>query len=417
MFQATRSAPLAPAIATLLLLTCCPTSLLSQQATTNEARTTDRTPSAVKYSGYLSSLDGRPLTGTQGVTFLVYEEATGGAPLWMETQNVHADKNGHYSVTLGSATAHGLPAEILTGSGARWIGVQPSGQPEQPRTLLFSLPYGGMRASPASQAIPLAQAQERPDPESGQKLPPTVHGNGIANFIPVWTAKDTIDESIISQSGGNIGVGTNTPATNLDVFSGLVGIHAPMAQFGSKGTTDSNSILTYNGTGTTEMFQTGCANCFVPGAQAGDGGMRVGPGKSLFLGDSSNPRLRLDSAGNAEQPRTANGMVKAMITYRRDGVFLWCFNSTLSGAAATKPPCGFTTDKTGIGDYIIDFGFQVDDRFFSIASAFDELSPTNRLSVGSDQLGSYHSLTANQLEVGTHFDDKFVDCNFILIVY
>ena len=48
-------------------------------------------PSMVKYSGFLSGTDGKALTGTQGVTFLLYKEETGGAPLWMETQNVQAD--------------------------------------------------------------------------------------------------------------------------------------------------------------------------------------------------------------------------------------------------------------------------------------------------------------------------------------
>ena len=64
-------------------------------------------PSMVKFTGSLSDTEGKPLAGTVGVTFLLYKEQTGGAPLWLETQNVQPDKNGHYSVMLGSATAHG----------------------------------------------------------------------------------------------------------------------------------------------------------------------------------------------------------------------------------------------------------------------------------------------------------------------
>ena len=46
---------------------------------------------------------------------------------------------------------------------------------------------------------------------------------------------------------------------------------------------------------------------------------------------------------------------------------LRCFNSTLAGAAATTPPCGvnFLELATGIGHWSFDFGFQVDDRFYS----------------------------------------------------
>ena len=169
---------------------------------------------------------------------------------------------------------------------------------------------------------------------------------------------------------GAVGVGTTAPGTTLDVFSPTAGIHAPIAKFGSNSTTDSNSILTYNGSGTTEMFQSGCPNCFMLGAQAGDGGMRVTSGKKIFFGDSAGqPRLALDSSGNASQPRTAAGTVKAMVLALDDDIISRCFNSTLSGAAAITPPCGFTIDSPGPGDFIINFGFQVNDRFFSATAS------------------------------------------------
>ena len=78
-------------------------------------------PDMVKFTSTLNDINGKPLTGTVGVTFLLYKEQTGGAPLWMETQNVQADKNGHYSVLLGSATSHGLPAEAFAVGEARWL--------------------------------------------------------------------------------------------------------------------------------------------------------------------------------------------------------------------------------------------------------------------------------------------------------
>jgi hypothetical protein len=171
---------------------------------------------------------------------------------------------------------------------------------------------------------------------------------------------------------GNIGVGVLAPSTTLDVFTGTPGIHAPIAKFGSNSTTDSNSILTYNGSGTTEIFQSGCNNCFMLGAQPGDGGMRVNSGKTIFLGDNAGQsRLALDSAGNVFQPRTANGMVKAMLKFSpfNGGRVVTCFNSTLSGAAATTPPCGIGFDIAGPGDYTFFFDFQIDDRILSLTGA------------------------------------------------
>src|SRR4051812_3435639 len=66
-------------------------------------------PGVVKFTGTLNDAAGKPLTGTIGVTFFLYKEQSGGTPLWMETQNVQPDRNGHYSAMLGSATNHGMP--------------------------------------------------------------------------------------------------------------------------------------------------------------------------------------------------------------------------------------------------------------------------------------------------------------------
>ena len=120
-----------------LLLICCVLPLMAQNAVSANSVV----PGTVKFTGTLNDPNGKPLTGTVGVTFLLYKEQSGGAPLWMETQNVQADKNGRYSVMLGSTTSHGIPADAFAAGEARWIGVQPSGQAEQPRVELGSVPY------------------------------------------------------------------------------------------------------------------------------------------------------------------------------------------------------------------------------------------------------------------------------------
>jgi len=98
-------------------------------------------PAMVNFPGTLTDLNGKPISGVVGVTFLLYREPQGGAPLWMETQNVRPDKAGHYSAMLGSTTSQGLPADLFVSGEARWLGVQVSGQVEQARVLLLSVPY------------------------------------------------------------------------------------------------------------------------------------------------------------------------------------------------------------------------------------------------------------------------------------
>ena len=61
-------------------------------------------PPLVNYSGVLTDGNGKPLTEITGVTFFLYKDQQGGAPLWMETQNVEPDSHGHYRVMLGATS-------------------------------------------------------------------------------------------------------------------------------------------------------------------------------------------------------------------------------------------------------------------------------------------------------------------------
>ena len=184
-------------------------------------------------------------------------------------------------------------------------------------------------------------------------------------------------------NANNIFTGNQGIAGSLSVTTSVAGGEAGLGNFSSSGSSDSNSVTISNGTGTTETFQAGCDGCFVPGAQAGDGGMRVKPGKNIFFGDPTASRLELDSSGNAYQALAANGIPKALFFYNPfssgGGSFLHCFNSTLSGAAATTPPCGFSVIEKFHGDYVFDLGFQIDDRI---------LSSTPNGGVGNSVLGS-----------------------------
>jgi len=49
-------------------------------------------PTLVNFSGTLTDTSGKPPSGTVGVTFSLYKDQQGGAPLWIETQNLQLDK-------------------------------------------------------------------------------------------------------------------------------------------------------------------------------------------------------------------------------------------------------------------------------------------------------------------------------------
>jgi trimeric autotransporter adhesin len=202
---------------------------------------TSQLPRLVKFSGSLTSFEGSPLSGIVGVTFALYCDQSGGAPLWLETQNVQADKNGRYNVVLGSTQAEGLPSDLFASNEARWLGVQLQGQAEQPRVMFLSVPYalkavdaetlGGKPASAYALATPQtgtsAPVNESPKPNAAigtsnknqSSIQASIAGGGTTNYIPLWTSSTALGNSSIFENATNkhIGIGTTTPAAALDV--------------------------------------------------------------------------------------------------------------------------------------------------------------------------------------------------------
>ena len=202
------------------------------------APATSGIPSLVRFSGVAKEVDGASLSGTVGVTFAIYKEQQGGAALWLETQNVQPDSSGQYSVMLGATKAEGLPTYLFASGEARWLGVQISGQAEQPRVLLLSVPYamkaadadtvGGLPASAFLLATPLPASPgtasstattSGPQPAlTGVTPDVTPSGSGTAGFLPLWTTTSNLGNSVLYQaSNGFIGINYPTPAVQLDI--------------------------------------------------------------------------------------------------------------------------------------------------------------------------------------------------------
>ena len=116
--------------------------LLLVAITSAQQAPTTSVPNLIRYGGTLKDAQGAPMaSSTLGVTFAIYKQQDGGAPIWMETQNVTTDAAGNYSVLLGSTTATGLPGDLFSQQEQRWLGVEVQGQTEQPRVMMVSVPY------------------------------------------------------------------------------------------------------------------------------------------------------------------------------------------------------------------------------------------------------------------------------------
>ena len=181
-------------------------------------------PPLILYSGQVESR-----TGQMFATFLIYQEQSGGEPLFTESQALALDATGHYKVQLGASNPNGLPSDLFSSGEARWLEVQIAGEPAQPRVLLVSVPYalkaadsamlGGLPASAFALAgsntglVDAATATISPDASA----PTVTTTGGTANNLAKFSGTSTIVNSIIYDNGTDVGIGTTSPSAKLTV--------------------------------------------------------------------------------------------------------------------------------------------------------------------------------------------------------
>jgi trimeric autotransporter adhesin len=227
-----------------------------QEATT-PAATAATLPRLIRIRGTLRDETGKPVSGAAPVTFSLYQNQSSTEALWQETQNARLDAGGNYSILLGGTKEEGLPLEIFSSGEARWLGVQPYGQGEQPRVLLLAVAYalkaadaetlggkpasafalaGGLSGSPmivsSSGAQSSGASQPRiapnliqimsgtaptPSPDAGVCTSVTSGGTASPNQLSKFTGACNVETSAIFESGGNVGIGNVNPAGPLDV--------------------------------------------------------------------------------------------------------------------------------------------------------------------------------------------------------
>ncbi len=232
-------------------------------------------------------------------------------------------------------------------------------------------------------------------------------------YVPVFGSTGgsaTVSDSIVSQSGSTITIAGSATATGDLTIGGQVNADTVATTAATAGvistmTGSGNSIAAISGSATA----TGAAGFTygvmgqsasnsgrgVFGLSSGSGGVGVigennnGPGigvvgKALpgstgygvygsgpigVYGTGSDYGFQTDS--NVQQARAAGGWIKAAVSVNGSASpyqIVHCFNSTLTGSSATTPPCGFNLIEEQFAVYWIDFGFEVDDRFWSVSA-------------------------------------------------
>jgi hypothetical protein len=184
-------------------------------------------PRVFKFSGTFNS-QVTTQAGIEGLTFAIYKDQEGGVALWMETQNVQVDEQGHYAAMLGSNSPQGMPLDLFSSSEARWLGITRDGI-EQPRVLLVAVPYalkavdadtlGGTPASDFVRQEALNGLLNRVPNQSAANpkasSTPVLASSGTVGFVGKFVNGTDLGNSQIFDSGAGIGINTTSPASRL----------------------------------------------------------------------------------------------------------------------------------------------------------------------------------------------------------
>lgn len=157
-------------------------------------------PDFVSYQGRLTDAGGTALTGTYGMTFCVYDQATAGNMLWCETQTAVSVTDGVFSVQLGSVNP--LPSDLFD-QADRYLGITITGDGNEmtPRLEITSNGYAYTAAN-----------ADRVDGFHAHELAEADHDHHSLN-----AEDDDPQNAVYVNEDGNLGVGFTNPGARVQV--------------------------------------------------------------------------------------------------------------------------------------------------------------------------------------------------------
>jgi hypothetical protein len=214
----------------------------------------------------------------------------------------------------------------------------------------------------------LASQQRITDPVSGNSL--VLQGGAGANlkvtgynyntFVPqpLYISVDGAN-TFINAYGGQVGIGTTTPLGGY-----LLDVAGPVRSFGS---TTHFVAQTLGGTNTWARFymRSSSQSWFIGTSQNFNG-------NQLYFGDETYNRTRfsiqpgngpINMQGHVTQDLGGNGLPKAMVYLNSNGTIGRCYNG-ISGISSGG--CGFSAARVNAGNYQVNFGFDITQRFFAV---------------------------------------------------